>query len=345
MKGNSMRILHVNNLNQVAKIYESELTRRGHSVEVYEPSFSGGLSPLPIKLALMPGRILHFRHVIPKLNANYFDIAHIHWSSYGILGLVGDIPFIVHCHGDDVRDRLKQPFFRQILPTILRRATAVLCITPDLLPVVKPIRSDVIFSPAPVDTEWFTPESAFRSSSKTVKNILLFSRLDPNKGVDLAIQGIARFAHRHPDVHVQLLDWGILKEKYKRQYAQAFEFIPLVAPGKVERLIQSADVIVGQLALGALGLSELQAMSCAKPVIASFHYQEAYPAPPPLCQATTSEEVDEHLENLFRQPEAAAKLGQKAREWVIRYHDCQTLSYEIEKLYHNILKVNGLCVV
>jgi glycosyltransferase involved in cell wall biosynthesis len=339
-----MRILQVNNLNQVAKIYENELTRRGHSVVVYEPSFSGGLSPLPIKLALMPGRILHFRHVIPKLNANYFDIAHIHWGSYGILGLIGNIPFVVHCRGDDIRDRLTQPFFRPILTTILLRAAAVLCITPDLLSIVKPIRPDVMFSPAPVDTERFTPESAFRPSSKTVKNILLFSRLDPNKGVDIALQGIARFARRHPGVHVQVLDWGILKEAYKWQYAQPFEFIPPVASDKVGRLIQSADVIVGQLTIGALGLSELQAMSCAKPVIASFRYQDAYPVPPPLCQAAISEEVDEHLENLFRQPEAAAMLGQKAREWVIHYPDYRTLSYEIEKLYQKILKGKEVCV-
>jgi glycosyltransferase involved in cell wall biosynthesis len=339
LKGNIVRILYVNDMNQVAKTYQSELTRRGHSVNIYEPRFDGGLAPLPIKIALMPRRILNFRHVIVNLNPDFFDIVHIHWASYGVLGLMSSIPFIVHCRGDDVRDRLNQPLFRPILTTILRRAAAVMCITPDLLHVVQSVRSDVIFSPAPVDTERFTPGG---SSPSTPWTVLLFARLDPDKGVDTTIQGIARFARRHPNVRVQLLDWGDLKGKYKREYAGFFEFIPTVTPDKVEHLIRSANVIVGQLTLGALGLSELQAMSCAKPVIASFRYGEAYPTPPPLCQASIAEEVVEHLEYLFQHPEVVTTLGQKGREWVIRYHDYRTLSDELEKIYRSIIERTGV---
>jgi len=334
---NILRILQVNQINRIAYMYADDLMQRGHDVEVYEPSFIGGFAPLPIKLALMPGRILDLRRVVGKLNQNHFDIIHIHWASYGVLGLVSKIPFIVHCHGSDVRDRLNQPLFRSVLTTILRRAAAVMCITPDLLPVVQSIRSDAIFSPAPMDTRLFTPGERSTSSSTSSWTILLFARLDPGKGVDLAIQGITCFAHRHPDVRVQLLDWGVLKEKYKQQYAQSFEFIPRVAADKVEHLIQSADVIIGQLALGALGLSEFQAMSCAKPVIASFRYQKAYPTPPPLCQATTSEEVFEHLEYLFQHPEEGISLGRKSREWVIENHDHRILGRRLESLYESIL--------
>src|SRR6266487_6465810 len=209
---NIMRILNVNNVNQVAELFGSDLTRRGHSVTLYEPSLVGGLAPLPIKLAMMPGRILDMRQVAGNLNPDYFDIVHIHWASYGVLGLVSKIPFIVHCHGSDVRYRLKQPFFRLMSTTIFRRAAAVMCITPDLLPVVRSVRSDVIFSPAPIDTERFTPGE---SSPSTPWTVLLFARLDPDKGVDVTIKGIARFAQRHPNVRVQLLDWGDLKGKYK----------------------------------------------------------------------------------------------------------------------------------
>src|SRR5689334_14771279 len=127
-----MRILQVNNINQLATIYGSALTRRGHSVTLYEPCFRGGQAPLPIKLAMMPGRLLDMRFIVTKLNPDHFDLVHIHWASYGILGLLSKIPFIVHCHGDDVRNRLKRPLFRSILTTILRRAEVVMCCTPDL---------------------------------------------------------------------------------------------------------------------------------------------------------------------------------------------------------------------
>ncbi len=277
-----MRILYVHNINQVAETYGADLTRRGHFVKVYEPSLVGGSAPLPIKLAMMPGRVLGLHSIASALNPKHFEIAHIHWASYGILGLVSRIPFIVQCHGSDVRHRLKQPFFRTVLTSIFRRAAAVMCITPD-------------------------------------------------------IQGIARFVQRHPDVRVLVLDCGPLREKYKQLYSERFEFIPPVVQEEVPQLIWPADVIVGQFALGALGLSELQAMSCGKPVIASFRYEEAYPTPPPLCQARNAEEIEEQLENLFQHPEVAKELGQKAREWVINYHNNQMLAVRLETLYQTIL--------
>ena len=333
-----MRIIYVNNLNRVAETFAEDLTRRGHSVTVYEPSLAAGSAPLLPKLAMMPGRILGMRHIVGKLSSSYSDIVHIHWASYGVLGLVSRVPFIVHCRGSDVRYRLKQPFFHSGLTCILRQAAMVLCSTPDLLPIIQSVRPDALFFPGPVDTEQFAPGENEQSRPWT---LLLFARLDAIKGCEIAVQGIARFAERHPEIRVKLLDWGPETEKYKRCYGGRFEFVPFVAPELVQRLICSADVVVGQVFLGALGMSELQAMSCAKPVIASFRYEKAYPAQPPLCQATTAQEVDERLEHFFQHPEAATELGQRARRWVIHYHSRQVLAVKLETLYQSILGEQG----
>jgi glycosyltransferase involved in cell wall biosynthesis len=176
----------VNNINQVASIYTSELAKRGPSVAVYEPSLKGGLAPLPVKLAFMPQRIFDLRHIIGSLNTNHYEIVHVHWARYGVLGLVSRLPFIVHCHGDDVRDRLKHPLFRQLLTTVFQRAAAVLCITPDLLPVVKMIRPDALFFPGPVDTDRFAPMEDKQIYPSRPWTILLFSRLEPIKGPEIA---------------------------------------------------------------------------------------------------------------------------------------------------------------
>ena len=335
-----MRILYVHNINQVAGTHASELMRRGHSTALYEPCLSGGLAPLPIKLAMMPRRILDMRCIVSKLSPDYFDIVHINWASYGVLGMVSQIPFIVECHGSDVRQRLKQPFFREVLTSIFHRAAAVLCITPDLLPIVQSVRPDALFLPGPVDTERFAPKENTQSQSLHPWTVLLFTRLDPEKGPEIAMGGITRFVQRHPEVRVHLLDWGLLKEEYKKRNNTCFEFLPLVPPDEVQHLIWSAYVVIGQFSLGILSFCELQAMSCAKPVIASFRYEEAYPAPPPLYQATTAEEIDKHLENLFQHPEVGASLGQKSREWVIENHNYRVLAARLEVLYQSIL-LNG----
>jgi hypothetical protein len=99
--------------------------------------------------------------------------------------------------------------------------------------------------------------------------------------------------------------------------------------------------VVGQVFLGALGLSELQAMSCARPVISSFRYETAYPEQPPVYQANTAGEVDEGLEHFLKHPEAAAELGQRARRWVIDYHSREVLAVKLEMLYQRILGEPG----
>ena len=332
-----MRILYIYNINRVAEIHARELALRNHSTLLYQPDLSGGLSPLPIKLMKMPKRLFDLRHIVGKLNSKYFDLVHIHWASYAFLGFACQIPFIVECHGTDVRARLKNPFFRLLLVPGFRRAAAILCITPDLLPIVRTVRPDAQFFPAPVDTQQFAPFEDPPSNSEHPWTILLFMRLDPEKGPDVAIDGILRFIERHPNVRVKMLDWGLLKEKLKRKYGKRFEFIALVPPDQVPELILSADVVVGQLLSGAFGLSELQAMSCAKPVICSFNYDEVYPEAPPICKAATPAQVDKHLEVLFQRPDLGADLGQKARDWIITNHSYQILSQRLEELYCSIL--------
>ena len=134
-----------------------------------------------------------------------------------------------------------------------------------------------------------------------------------------------------------LLDYGILSKELNARFGDRFVFVPRVAPDKVVTLLHEADVVVGQLGIGALCLSELQAMSCAKPVITSFRYPYAYPEPPPLLEAPDADAVDTQLECLFRSPDYGRAVGEKAREWVLQNHDQHVLAERLEALYGKIL--------
>jgi glycosyltransferase involved in cell wall biosynthesis len=328
-----MRILQVHNINQVPQMFAEDLRKRGHAVTIYEPDLTGGFAPLALKMALMPRRLLHMRHIVGKLNQKHFDIVHIHWASYGILGLLSQVPYVVHCHGDDVR----KPTFRLILEPIIKQAAGVIGITPDLIPVLQTMSPDAVFLPGPIDTDVFVPSLSKQAIQAECKTILLFSRLDMDKGSDIAFNGLARFTQRHSDVLVKVLDWGPERQKYKQLYGDYFEFISLVIPQKVPYLLQAVDVVIGQFVAGVLGFSELQAMSCAKPVIAAFRYPDAYAVPPPLFQATNAEQVAEQLEYIFLHPAEARDVGMRAREWVIAHHSRQMLAERLEKLYLSIL--------
>src|SRR5258708_12245021 len=135
MKGTRMRILYIHNINQVAQTYGEDLVRRGHSVSIFEPSLIGTSAPLPLKVALMPKRLFNLRDVVGMLDENHFDLVHIHWASYGALGLLSKIPFIVHCHGDDVL----RPSFRPILKSIFLHPPPFIFIPPAHLAHIRPI--------------------------------------------------------------------------------------------------------------------------------------------------------------------------------------------------------------
>jgi len=330
-----MRILHVETINRVASTYASALDRRGHVSTIYEPSLRGGGRPLPIKLAMMPARVLDLRPLVGMLNRDYCDVVHIHWASYGILGFFSQVPVVLQCHGSDVRERLRTPLYRAVLAPVLRSAGAVLCVTPDILPVVRTLRPDAAFFPAAVDTVRFAPDNGAHARPWT---ILLLARLDPTKGADVAMAGIQAFGERHREVRVLVLDWGPLKRVYRDRFGAQFDFIPRVAPEAVPHLIQQADVIIGQFGVGALGLSELQAMSCAKPVIASFRYPDAYSTPPPLANASTGDAVEAELDQFYWHREEGTALGRRAREWILQHYDCNLLAARLEYLYRQMIE-------
>jgi glycosyltransferase involved in cell wall biosynthesis len=329
-----MRIFHVETYNEVAHTYALGLARRGHTSIFYEPSLAGGGKSLPIKLANIPGRVLDLRHAIAQMSERHCDVAHIHWASYGALDLVSRVPVVIHCHGSDIRSRAQSPSFRGMLGPVFRRAGAVLCITPDILEPARTLRPDALFVPGPVDTDHLVPNQQADEHPWTV---LLFAGLLPIKGVATSTEALHRFASRHSDVRVILLDRGPLSQEYQQKYGKQFDFVPQVSQDAVRELIWKADVVVGQMVLGALGLSELQAMSCAKPVIASYRYPEAYPTPPPICTAETVDEIDAHLEALYHDREAAQALGRQAREWVVTNHHVDRLAERLEKIYASAL--------
>ncbi len=332
-----MRILHINTINQVANLHARGLTELGHTNVVFAPSTAGGNASLPVKLAMMPGRVLDLRRVAGQLNRRHFDIAHINWASYGALGLLGSIPYVVECHGSDVRQRLTSPRWQAILRRVFGRAAAVLCITPDLVPIVQTVRPDAFFFPAPVETARFTGLPVAAPGGAPLR-ILLFARLDREKGAEAAAEALSRFKARHLETLVRLIDWGELAPEMRQRYGDHFAFLPRVSPEEIPLLLAGADIVVGQTVAGAIGISEIQAMSAGLPVIASFRYPAAYATPPPILEATNMEEIEAHLEALATARDRIPILGAQGRAWAVANHDYALLARRLEVIYAEALR-------
>lgn len=332
-----MRILQINPLpgNPIPLYYEAQLAARHHMIETYRPSTAGAGRPLPIKALLVPRRLLSMEQAVGKMSKRHFDVAHIHWASYSPLGLGSRIPYVIHCHGSDVRHRLRKPLYRAALGPGLDKAAAVFYATPDLAEPVRQARPDAIFMPVPIDVTRFTPEVTRPPRPFT---IMLFGRLEAGKGSRLAMEGIMRFAVRRSDISVITMDWGKLAGELKQQYGRRVEFLPRTTPDKMSEIVSHADVVVGQFVIGALGLSEFEAMSCAKPVIASYRYHGIYNESPPVCDAATAEDIDAWLEHLYQHPAETMAIGKQSREWVRKHHDGEAQIDLLERIYASITK-------
>lgn len=83
-----------------------------------------------------------------------------------------------------------------------------------------------------------------------------------------------------------------------------------------------ADIIFEQLANGIFGMGCVDAMAIGRPVIANGRPEiitRELGCPMPICQATTSEEVSEHLKALSADPAIRVRIGQDSRHFVEKY--------------------------
>jgi hypothetical protein len=124
-------------------------------VTLIEPRLFGARLHWAIKPLVSPIRAVEWTRLVRRLRAEQYDVIHIHYAYLGMVGVLGKFPYILHCHGGDIRDIT--PFTRWITSRALKNAGLVFFATPDLGPGVRKTRPDAAFLPNPIDTRVFRP--------------------------------------------------------------------------------------------------------------------------------------------------------------------------------------------
>jgi len=92
-------------------------------------------------------------------------------------------------------------------------------------------------------------------------------------------------------------------------------------------------VVVGQLRLGILSMSELEGMACGKPVVGEFRYPDTYDKAPPILTGDAPEECAAQVMRLLDSATLRASVGERSREWVVEHHDYRQVARLIEGYY------------
>lgn len=265
------------------------------------------------------------------------DLIHLHYATNGYYGW-GRKPLVLHLHGSDVRRDWAKPGLRQVISASLRRADAVLCATPDLLPWVRSMRPDAVWMPNPLPLEFFAPAE----TTSVPGRVVFSSRWDDTKGLDVMVP-LAKLLVRS-GVEVHGLDWGTHVSQAREMGVILHPLMPLP---QFSQFLASADLVVGQLQFAAMSMTDYQTLALGRRLLRAHSAEQA----PAATVAITDLEIPEDTgPDLPRNPKAIAQwivaqlaeadtpeTSRQRRDWVFEHHHPQSVIRELENIYRRIL--------
>lgn len=204
------------------------------------------------------------------------DLVHthlIHADVYGALAR-GGATLVSTKHNDDP---FRSGRARHLEALLTRRAAQVVCITKALarfnrevvgLPASK-LRVVHYGLDAPPEP-WGLPGGPELPDDAPV--LLAIARLVPQKGVDVALDAVARVRERHPDARLVILGTGPLREELEAQAARIGVADAVSFPGRVGDVawwLRRSAMLVHPARWEGFGLALLEAMLCARPIVAT----------------------------------------------------------------------------
>ncbi|MEO8468047.1 MAG: glycosyltransferase [Chloroflexota bacterium] len=316
-----MRVVQIGDVAAVAPALADALRDRAEVISIplaQRGSHRGGA----IKLLLGPLRVIDAAKVARVARAMHPDIVHVHWVPNGIVGLMVRTPWVLHVHGSDIRDLgllRRSPFH-----VLIRAASRVVYSTPDLARWVLPLRPDADYLPTPIAIRASMPDRDW--------DVLVASRGAASKGSAVAAAAVELLLEQDPRLRIAAVDGPDFNARAVR--------LPFVSKAAfVERLARSR-VVMGQFRVPALGISELEAMSVARPVVTNVDLT-FYKDPPPVVVATSPQAAAVGVRRLLDAPAEADALGLAGQRWVRAHYSPDSVGSEVLAIYRRALDDAG----
>jgi glycosyltransferase involved in cell wall biosynthesis len=306
------RIALVHDVAGVARVQARLLREAGHQVDQIQLPEIGASWRWPAKAIAIPLRLAAYLPAIGRLRGNQYDVVHIHWLSQGIVGLLIGRPFFAQAHGSDLHVNMRNPTLRRVTLSVLKKARMVFYVTPDLPAYAPGFKEKFVYLPNPIEVD----DATVPPPTKLAR-ALIFTRLDPVKGVDRIFPAAERLSR---SVEVTALDWGPLASEYANRFGRVVRFVPRIPQGEVGTFLRQFDIVIGQMQAGSLGLSELEAMAAGRPVVTGIDWRHYPDDPPPVIPASDAEAIVAAVEKLKNDEGEIARLSREGREWVRRNH-------------------------
>lgn len=268
----------------------------------------------PLKVLALPLRIAELVLASVRVRRLRPDVVHIHWVPNGLIGILAGRPWVIHCHGDDIR-ALSWPR-RPLFHWILGRATVVVVSTPDLLDwIPRKFEPRYVPTPIPPFERMDVPED---------RDVLVASAAYPGKGTAVAFAAIERLRSLRPGLKAA----GISGPLFPPVAAQ----LPMMPHANFLRELARSRVVLGQFEIGSLGVADLEAMALGRPVV-TFVEKGRYVSPPPVISTTDPETIAARVAELLDDPRRRNEIGKACRAWVTETHSDAAVRRTLLALY------------
>ncbi len=211
----------------------------------------------------------------------------------------------------------------------------------------------------PVDAERFTPDGTATEMKKNTVNVLFVGRLEPRKGVHHLIDSVPKVLASCGDkkVHFYLVgkdtptttgNGSMLEElqaKLKESGSEhAVTFVQQIPLEQMPEYYRAADICVLPSLYDNAPMTVIEAMSCAKPVVATSAGGAKEYAPHEQCglivPPADTAALAEALSRLVLDDGLRARLGTAARQNVLANFTAQQTASETAKLYEKAIELH-----
>lgn len=182
-------------------------------------AYTGGLHGrtllAPLAALAFPGFLLAFGLAVRAAIRRFSpDVLHAHWwMPGGWFASRGRVPYLITCHGSDVRLLERGDLIRRIALPAFRRAARVTTVSKfladDIQRMLPALQARVQVTPMPVDVNGFL-EGA-RTAKVDPPRLLYAGNLVPSKGVDVLLRAVAELARRGVACQLKILGEGPAK--------------------------------------------------------------------------------------------------------------------------------------
>ncbi|MFC1598733.1 glycosyltransferase family 4 protein [Patescibacteria group bacterium] len=311
-----------------------------------------------------------------------FDIVHLHYPFFGAAEIIWllkilkrkKIKLVITYHMDVVGALLMKPFFKFhtkfITPLIIKAADKVIVTsldyaqTSNIKEFLASEPNKFIAIPPSVDLEKFFPSKKEKQilyqhnlNPETDKVLLFVGALDKAhyfKGIDFLINSFNVLDHSGCadcgyKIKLVIVGSGNLKNKYEQQVQNAglqdkILFAGYVSDEDLPKYYNIADVVVLPSIdrSEAFGITLIEAMACAKPVVAAnlagvrsvfTNKEEGY-----VFEVMQEGDLANRINKLFTNNQLAEKMGQQARLKAVNAYSHEYLLKKLEDVYINIGK-------